>query len=313
MKKIKKILLINIAAVLFLFGISELVSFFYFKNYVEKLYSANTDIDKPSIKFKYSKVNIFNQDNFEYRPVYKGTKNHSILFTGSSYTYGIGVPLDKSLPYQIGELTGAYTINRGVPGGGMYNMLYDLENPKLYEIFQYIPYPKYIVYIHINAHMSKLANPYRVFAPDGSDLEVLIPYEEKDGKFIKKPPSKFQLFLYNLYTARVYYEFLAPELNQKKDERKAFKLLKAMKKITDEKFSESKFIILLYKDTGLVTMSRKLQKKLKKAGFIVLDAEKLAGHELETQKWRCSDGEHPSIEAVRDTALGLAEKLHSLN
>jgi len=116
-----------------------------------------------------------------------------------------------------------------------------------------------------------------------------------------------KLFLYSLYTTKAYYKFISRDSN---NARGIFiDLLIESKKITDEKFPDSKFVILMYKDGSGQNLSRKMQRKLKNEGFIILDAEKLAGHELSSEEWRLPDKEHPNERALTDTAKGLIKEL----
>ena len=57
-------------------------------------------------------------------------------------------------------------------------------------------------------------------------------------------------------------------------------------------------------------MQKELKQSLIKNGFVIYDAEELAGHELNSDKWRGEDKEHPSAAAIEDVANGLIKELN---
>ena len=79
--------------------------------------------------------------------------------------------------------------------------------------------------------------------------------------------------------------------------------------ICKDKFPKAKFIIIEYKDGSFSYMGPELKNALKKENIRVFDAEELAGHELESDKWRASDKEHPNGKAFSDIADGLIKQL----
>ena len=91
----------------------------------------------------------------------------------------------------------------------------------------------------------------------------------------------------------------------------AYKLVEPsnLDKDTLDKFPKAKFIIIEYKDGSFSYMRPELKNALKKENISVFDAEELAGHELENDKWRASDKEHPNGKAFSDIANGLIKQL----
>ena len=316
--KTLKILLVNVLIVLFIFGCLEYVSYLFIKkdneSYMKPLNEYYKKIGAPLLKISYAPVRIFNQSDYEskYRPDYRGHKNFSILFFGCSYTYGSGViENEKTLPYITGNKSDVTAVNRGSSGASILNMLYDLTHPELYDRIKNYPNPKYIIFTFISDHFNRISNPYRaaVMRSPKSFYYVYPDYITDNGEFKIKYPSKFRLFLYSLYTVKAWHYLYAQRFAHKTADDRMFELFLEAKKITDEKFPNSKFIIMLYKDGGRKNMPRALQKKLKKKGFIILDSEKLAGHELESGNWRALDKEHPNEAAYRDIAAGLIKEL----
>ena len=205
------------------------------------------------------------------------------------------------------------TINRGMNGGSPVTMLHDLNNNEIYNILKTqtpkAQTPKYIVYTFINDQYKRIINPYRTLTASKKDsfYDVSPIYIKKDGVYAEQKPSPFKLFLYSLYTTKAYYKFISRDIKNARGQ--FIDLLIEAKKITDEKFPGSKFVILMYKDGSGHNLSRKIQKKLTNEGFIILDSEKIAGHELTSEEWRLPDGEHPNERAFTDTAKGLIKEL----
>lgn len=315
----KKILLFNLITIVILFIILEIISYIYIKNdakdYMDEYNKSAKEKALPLFTQRYAPVEIFNQDDFEeiLRPTYIGDKNKkTILFFGCSYTYGSTLENNETLPYLLGKKTNITTVNRGIPGGSILNTIYDLNNNALYEEIKFLPAVEYIVYIYINDHLNRIVNPYRasLTSTDNPHYEINREFEYKNGKLTEKKVSKLKLFLYSLYSTKAWHYLYANKFSFETKDEKSFNLFLQTKKITEEKFPNSKFIIILWKDGSHFTMQEAEQKRYKDAGFILLDAEELAGHELESDIWRSYDKEHPSKKALNDVADGLIKALN---
>lgn len=315
----KKIIFYNLLLLFILFGILEFISYILIRNDAKDYMDAYNKNAKKNGDIiytqRYAPVKVFNQDDFEnsYRLIQKGDEaKGSILFFGCSYTYGSEEEEEHILPYLVNKYTNITTVNRGIPGGSILNTLYDLNNDNFYYKIKDLPKPKYIIYTYINDHLNRLSNPYRcsvIPKQRHAYYDVNNKLKNKNGRIVAEKPSKLKLFLYSLYTTKAYYYFFNEKLEKESKNERMIRLLQEAKKITDEKFSNPTFIILLYKDGSHYTMGDYEQNELKKHGFIILDAEELAGHELETEIWRAGDKEHPNYAAFNDVAKGLVKKL----
>lgn len=317
----KKIILINLLVLLILFGILEFISYLYIKadakEYVDDFNRYAKENNTPLLTQRYAPVYIFDQKDWEenMRKINIGSPNKgSMIFFGCSYTYGSMLEEENTLPYLITKKTNRTTVNRGIPGGSIINTLFDLRNEDFYKKLKdnKVPDPKYIVYIYINDHKGRVINPYRasVTPSDNPNYTINFKYKYKDGKLIEDNPSKLGLLLYGLYTKKAYHYLYANKFSWETTEDKFFNLMKEAKNITDEKFPNSEFIVIEYKDGSHCKMEESLKDKLTKDGFIVLDSEKLAGHELESEDYRAEDKEHPNGKAFNDVANGLIKELH---
>lgn len=316
----KKIILTNLMVIIVLFSILEITSYYFLKIDAEsylKPYNENAKkTGTEQLTQSYAPVEVFNQNTFKFRPDIVGdNKKNSILFFGCSYIYGFQLEENETLPYFINKETNLTTINRGIPGGSILSTLYDLNDNKFYEEIKKYPTPKYIIYLYINDHLTRIRNPYRssVRPKNSPHYQINPEFKIENGQIIENVPNKLKLFLYSLYTTKAYHYFYAQNFKQKDGIDEFFDLMYQAKKITDEKFPKSKFVILLYKDGSHFTMHENIIKKLTDNGFIVLDTEKLAGHELETDKWRSGDKEHPNAKAFEDISKGLVKELNLLN
>ncbi len=316
----KKIILINLVVVVILFIILEFISYLLIK-YDSKEYMDNGNRaarEKGSnsvlLTQRYGPVRVFNQKDYtNYRKTNIGKKKSPIIFFGCSYMYGALLEEEESLPYRIYEKTGRTTVNRAIPSGSIINTIYDLKDSNFYNHLKQnnITNPQYIVYLFINDHLKSISNLYKgsVSLTDNVCYEINMIYSFKDGELIAKTPSKFALPFYGLYTKKAWHYFYADKFLKDTQYERMLKLLKAAKDITDKKFPNSKFVIIDYQDGGHIPMTSEFIKDLQNYGFIVLNAEDLAGHELNSEIWRAEDKEHPSAKALNDVADGLIRTL----
>lgn len=313
----KKIVLYNFLVLFLLFFILEFVSYILIKNdakdYMENYnkYAKSQGLDL--LTQRYSFVKTFNQEDFDYRKTQLGnTQKPTILFLGCSYIYGSMNIEEHTLPFIINKYADVTTVNRGIPGGGILNSLHDLNDNNFYDGIKDLPPIKYIIYLYIFDQQNRISNPYRgTVMPNCFDCkyDVNPMFNRKNGKIFEEQPSKLKLFLYSLYTTKAYYYYYKEALAKEKKSDKMIALLKEAKRITDEKFPNSQFIILQYKDGGHNLLENNEKEELIKDGFIILDSEKLAGHELESEIWRSEDKEHPNYAAFDDVAKGLIKEL----
>lgn len=315
----KKVILINILVFFILFCILEFISWVWLRNDAgEYLTRINEEAKKnklPLYTQRYAPIKLFEKENQEdLRPINKGEKSKpSVLFFGCSYMYGHGYEDDKfTIPYIVWKKTGRTTINRAVSGGSILNTFNDLNNPEFYEEMNKLPQPDYIVYLWINDHLNRISNPYvsSVTTTEKSAYYINASWEEKDGKLIKHVPSRLLMPFYGLFCVRAYHCYFAQNFALEKKDEKMTRYFLIANKIFKEKFPNSQFVIIEYKDGGKDLMTDTLRNNLESNGIIVLNAEKLAGHELDSEKWRREDKEHPNDKAFYDVAEGLIKALN---
>lgn len=311
-----KILLINVLVIAFLLVILEGLMYLfpnktdadYIKRYNE--YAAKMNIPKlklgyyPCVEFNYNKAKE------QFRPVVIGKlakTKRPILFFGCSFTQGSMLNDNQTISYKISKLTGRTAYNRGFQGSGPQLMLLQLQDPNFYKE---VPDAQYIVYTFIWDHMLRLYSYNNCISPTPEgNYEINLRYEIKNGKLEKVKP-RFLFFYSSFLVKKIQYYIKAKKA---RDEEKAFNLflsiLKESKKIAEMHYKTTKFVVLLYKDSGKAIFNDSQIKALKKEGFIIIDAEKLVNHELISQKYRMPDKEHPSEQAWNEIAPKLAKEL----
>lgn len=316
-KNIIKTILINIVGFLMLLLLIEWIMYLnpnkwqaaYIKSY--NIYAEKNHLPRlklgyyPCVDFRYEFAKKY------FRPVIKGKlakTKRSLLFFGCSYTYGSTLNEDQTLPYKISKLTGRTAYNRGFPGAGPQMMLLQLQDPNF---FKEIPDAQYVIYTYIGAHLQRLYVYNNCISPTfDKKYEANPRYEIIDGRLEKVKP-KFLLF-YSTFTVRKIQDYLQEK--RSRDREKSFDLLLAIlkesQKLIKTHYKNTKFIVLLYKDSGKQTLEESKIRTLEKAGFIVIDAEKLVGHELTSSKYRTEDKEHPSEQAWDEVAPKLIKELN---
>lgn len=315
----KKVILINCIVFFVLFCVLEFVSYLYLradaKDFMDKFNKAAKAEKRFPMTQKYAPVKVAEQKDFdEWRKINIGDKNKpSVLFFGCSYMYGSLLPEEETLSYLVYKKSGRTTVNRAVPGGCIMNMFYDLKDNEFIEkIKKELPEPDYIVYLWINDHFNRICNVYRssVRPADLPYYLINTKWVEENGELKNIYPPKWTLPFYGLYCVKAYHFFYAQKFEWEKKKEKMLRYFLMAKNYCGKVFPNAKFVIIEYKDSGHRIMTDDLRQSLKNEGIIVLNAEELAGHELETDEWRASDKEHPNGKAFNDVANGLIRALN---
>ncbi len=308
----KKIILSNLLIFFFIFCIIEFASYLFIKIDTKDSIDNHNKTSKRQLTIRYAPIVNAEQEYENHRKIDYGDKNKpSILFFGCSYTYGLFNDQNETLPYYITERTGRTTVNRGVTGGCIYNMFHDLKSEKFYKEIKDVPAPDYIIYIWINDHLNRITNPYMtiITAADYPYYEIKPDWFYEDGKLVNRPIQKWKKPFYALYCTKVWNLLYAESFVTEKRDEKMMRYFITARNVCKDKFPNAKFIIIEYKDKSFELMKPILRNGLKKENISILDAEELAGHELESDKWRANDQEHPNGKAFSDIADGLIKQL----
>lgn len=316
-KNILKIIFVNLIVFLLLLLTLEWVMYLfpnktdadYIKRYNE--YAKQNNLPKlklgyyPCVEFDYNKAKRV------FRPVEIGRLKdikRPVLFFGCSFTHGSMLDNNQTLSYKISKLTGRTTYNRGFPGAGPQLMLLQLQDPHFYKE---VPDAQYIIYTFIWDHILRLYSYNNCISPTPEgNYEINPRYELKNGKLQKVKPA--YLFFYRSFLIKKIQYYIKQEkaLDRKQYFALFLAILKESQKLAKTHYKNVKFVILLYKDSGGAIFDESQIKAIEKEGFIVIDAEKLVGHELMSSKYRVADKEHPSEQAWNEIAPKLIKELN---
>lgn len=308
-KKNIKILFINIAIIIAIFSVIEFLAFKFppkeITDYRDRFNTFAEKVGWKKLQIKYMKMVPFNLNGLKQkdRPTLIGnTKKRPILLLGCSFAHGAGLNNNQTLSYKLYKLTNRTTYNKGIAGCGAQHMLYQLEQKDFYKK---VPDAEYIIYIFIWDHLQRLYGYY--ISPYSNMLNLR--YDFKNGKLQEVKP----IFLpfYSLFSVKRVQDYI--KLHRSMQDEKSFELFTQImvesKKLTDKQYPNSKFVILLYKDSGKCILNREQINTLKGKGFIVIDSEKLVSHELLSAPYRIGDKEHPSEKAWDEIAPKLVKTL----
>lgn len=309
-KKITKILILNICFLIPLFLFAEIYSY----KEISKVYAPfirdqnkiHERLGSQKAKLDYTLLKEFNYSNFkrQMRPtVYAHSSKRPIIFFGCSYMYGWGLETNQLLSTKVSNLSNRTVYNRSVAATGTQQMYHQLSREDFYKE---IPDAEYIIYTYIDDHINRMYKYQLPFLRE----EVYLRYELKNGHLQEVHPVL--LPFYSLFTVRKIQS--AIEDKNSKDKDKSFNLfltlMKESIKQAKNHYKNVKFVILLYRDPWNKELTTKQINALKDAGFIVINAEKLVGHELRSEKFRLEDDDHPSEQAWNEIAPKLVKQLN---
>lgn len=245
--------------------------------------------------------------NYSFRkPIGLEYKKKPVILFGCSYAWGVGLNLNQTFGSKLSKLSNRPVYNRSFIAWSVQHMLYQLrKEPDLDKIKN----PEFIIYTFFSDQLNRL-NTFS-FHPT-SDIFYL-KYKEENGKLIEDYP--ISPFLYKFYLTRCLSRNIwsnkvqNPELwNENFDLLKL--LFEQSKEITDKKYPNSKFVILIYNESpGYWYIETDRWKELEKEGFIVLDTNKITKSDLSLDKYKLEDG-HPNEAAWNLIVPALVKKLN---
>lgn len=290
----KKIIIINILLLLFVFAGIEFYSYkltndknMVFKSQTDKLEANNSKgyVTKYRLMkdFYAPRTRYFTGSNPDLKP---------ILLFGCSFAEGAGLSDEDSPCSQLTKLTGRTCYDRSKGATGTSFMYWQLLNEDFDKVTKEADY---IVYIYINNHLLRLYN-YQI----NPLIDIFnIRYKfDKNGKLVEIKPF-FKPF-YSLFSVK---RFLNTRvINQENQEERDFKMFNAMmsesEKFFKEKYPSAKFIILEYPDLSGRFLPDEEIKTLESYGITVVRVSDLIGNiDLNEEKYWLSDNIHPSMEA----------------
>ena len=255
----------------------------------------------------YEYIKPFNYSDYtkHFRPVLHSKYNSKkpVVLFGCSYTEGMGLGENQTIGYKLYQASDRTIYNRGVVGTGPQFILYQLKRP---EFKTEIPDAEYFIYTFIGDHLSRPFKYQLAYFAKNANLR----YEERNGE-LQEVKSPFLPF-YSLFTVKKIQEYIVDKKLQNDEEvfDTFVKIMCESKNIVQAKYPNSKFVILLYKDSSEKVLTTAQIDKLKSLGFVTIDAEKLVGHELLSSKYRLDDNDHPSEKAWDEVVPKLVKELN---
>lgn len=303
------ILAVNLTLFLGLFIIAEIIAYKEFFNINKTAIEGNnriqTKLGKKTVKQGYSFYNKFSYKEYKkyLRDVnYGKSKKRPVLFFGCSFTEGYGLKNEQTLPYKITKITNRTTYNRGKCSTGTQFVYYQL-NEKTFK--NEVPDSEYIIYTFIGGHLSRLYNYQAYPLTTGINLR----YKVVKNQLQEIKPAF--LPFYSLFIVKNIQSAIATKASFEEGKNYSLfnKIMKESIKLAQNKYPNSKFVLLEYPETGAKKLPQEEILKLENMGFIFINAEKLVGHELNDNKYKVEDHYHPSELAWNEIAPKLVNKL----
>lgn len=314
--KILKILAINLLLLIIALIITE--SYFYYSSkqkfhnilvIKEKMNSVNNIGFKADYPYSLS-VPVFDyaiESSRMRKPVGLNYKKAPIVLFGCSYTYGEGLKDNETISYKISELSKRPVYNRACLGWGLQHILYQLRRKDFYS---YTKIPEYFIYILIDNHLSRLFR-YQFPPPYGY---ALLRYKLVGDNFEEIHP--FLINFWGMYSINYLQEMFLNQVlmspyNEVKNLDYSYKMLRESKKLLADNYPNSKFVILVYRESPVMFIDNvEIKNKLIKEGFIIIDSDELTPHlVLKEKNYKGLDSLHPSAKAWDAIAPGLVQKL----
>lgn len=228
-----------------------------------------------------------------------------IIILGCSFAWGSEIKRNETFTYKLSEQTKRPVYNYAIPGFGIQAAYYCLKNiiPK-----DNIKTPEAIIYVFIEDHVRRFYSPYNFGA---SKYIKYVDYKEKNGEMIE---NKFFIpYISNSYMLAAlkeqdYYKNYSKR-NTNKDFDNIKKYFLEMKKLVDNNYTGSKFIIILYdcfKNNNVINSER--WQELEKEGIRIIKTKELKeGDKLSVPPY--SRKNHPTESAWTVLVPQIAEKL----
>lgn len=294
MKKIFKLIIINILLVLILACVLEACLFASFKmRYPQAKYDLRHLDYKESFKF----FNPRQPAGLNY------TKKPTMLL-GCSFIYGLYLEGEHTPHYKLSELTKRPVFNYALPGKGLQHALYVIQN-KIYD--KRMEPPEYVIYVMIYDHIRRMYT--QVMFNDNTGQPVYRITRDGEVKLVHDYFPFYKKFFTYYFINNIYY-FKVSYKDNPTHHKNALAYFKAMKKEINNQYPNAKFIILLYDDYfrfGLYIP------EFEKEGFNVIQTKELTGVNFFDPKYQV-DADHGDLHPTEEVwDIILPELVKKLN
>lgn len=134
MKNSSKLIIWNLAFLLLIFIFFELICGYLISQFFHYRYDAKTIFQKISVTLEtvawgYREYDFSGKISYDFREPIIGTGKESIILSGCSFTYGLGLESDENFSGQLAKHLKKYSVyNIGVNGASPREALYLLRN-----------------------------------------------------------------------------------------------------------------------------------------------------------------------------------------
>ena len=242
---------------------------------------------KIAISDEYDRASI---QDFSYRPALneKNNKEKSIVFTGCSFVYGVGLEENQTLPYKVAQLIDSPIYNLGFVSRAI-NTIYTAVKLGIFDERVKIP-PKTVLYNYADFHLLRIVMPNVFF--EGNEYF----YNLKGETLVKKrPPFIVSRFPLLCVVREQLHNYLLQNNKNYRDYIK--KLLKAYfvetKKLLNSKYGDFKFIVMVYEYSPIF---EEMASDIEKEGFVIVRVLDDLGIDTNNDEYVLPDG-HPNEKA----------------
>lgn len=296
MKKILKIILINIIIIFALLIAIELIccitkkeflsepTFKHLKDMMKVQYSFNSEIHDSRYRF----IPYLEDETQE-------TKKSPIILMGGSFTNGFGIGDNYTFNAQLKNYTNRDIYNLGINGGGPREILMSLQNENL--IKRIHKTPQYIIYTYIPDHKRRLYVPLAFLNANYKPIN-----NYTDLQFYTPIMPIYKSFIYETIMNKLYKNnLIAKEKTEKFFNLYIKKINEEIKKLFGEK---TQLVILVYYEN-----EKENWDIIKKEGITVINI--LEDWNINTQevRFKGNDQEHPNAKAWETIVPELVKEL----
>ena len=314
MNKLTKKIVLNILLIVAILAIIEFLSFLIIFCSISKGFFFENKYRDVQNWFSVKNMRMA-EDYGTFRPasIPDNPSKRPIVILGCSYAYGTTLSDDETFSAQLSKYTNRSVYNLALQNMGTASALYLLEKP---DIINKIPDAEYFIYLFIYDHVRRnyLNMPNVVYNYFGANYKL-----DKNGRLYFPKISKQKMFLESFYTNRLIQNFYANGKTSSGDLSLFKAILAQMKTVIDEKYPNSKLVLLVYDDEpefaddGSLNLAddERLTKFCDEIGIKAVYVKQLpCGEDIVRRKYIVSDGWHPSKEAWQKIVPELSELLN---
>lgn len=300
MKKVSKIITINLLLLIAIFFIFDLTCYIKDLNYNFRFYVYKTPMNFIKSYLRTYKRIFYTTKNYDvlfikdkgYNTVFRQPVNTEstkppILLMGCSYTFGSFLTPEESFMGKLAKLTNRPIYNRALSARGADEMLYQLSSD---EFYSKVPKPEWLIYVFIPDQVRRTQIPCCV-----DDIGVYYDNKVEITKDFNIP------VIYTLKKRINYYE----------TDKYIFHFNKIMKNIKEQAEKhwgkDVKFAFIFYANNDLALPI--IKKSVEKDGFVFLSLNELTKIDLITEEYKLEDKLHPSEKAWDILTPLIVEKL----